>query len=136
MGITKLCRISSACVLAASIVGCAAPTSYYWGHYEPVVYQHYNQEISPDEQIATLEKDLATAQTKNKAVPPGAHAHIGMLYMQKGQQSAALTHFAKEKSLFPESSHYIDFLINYKKPKNLRAESDSSIKPTATKLVK
>ncbi|NLY64875.1 MAG: DUF4810 domain-containing protein [Alcaligenaceae bacterium] len=97
------------------LTACAAPkTAYYWGNYEPVVYHHFTNESSPDEQIAALEKDLATAKEKNLGIPPGLHAQLGLLYIQTGKEAAGFAQFQQEKSLFPESAHYLDFVL---KPK-------------------
>ncbi len=134
MRITKLFKILSVSIIAVSIVGCSTPTTYYWENYEPAVYQHFTKEISTQEQIAVLQKDLAQAKAQNKAVSPGLHAHLGMLYMKTGQESSALAHFSQEKLLFPESAHYIDFLISHKKPAASNAESGS--KPVNKKSVK
>lgn len=110
--------------LALFLAGCvAAPkTAYYWGNYEPTIYHYFDQSISPDEQIAALEKDIATAQEKNQAIPPGVHAQLGMLYMQTGKESAGITQFQQEKSLFPESTHYLDFIL---KPRSNQKQSDT-----------
>lgn len=43
--------------------------------------------------------------------PPGFHAHLGMLYAQQGQDDQALQALLTEKTLFPESTTYIDFLL-------------------------
>lgn len=130
MRITKQLKILSTGFLAAAIAGCSTPTMYYWANYEPAVYQHFTKDSSPQEQIALLQKDLAQAKTQKKGVPPGLHAHLGMLYMQTGQESDALAHFAQEKSLYPESARYIDFLINHKKPAIPKAESGSTTSNT------
>ena len=42
---------------------------------------------------------------------PAVHAHLGMLYFETGNPDSGLSQFDREKSLFPESSSYIDFLI-------------------------
>jgi len=94
------------------LAGCAAPkTAYYWGNYEGTVYQYFEKSSSPDEQAATLEKDIAKANEKNQRIPPGMHAQLGMLYMQTGKESAAISQFQLEKNLFPESAHYLDFIL-------------------------
>ncbi|MGL4507790.1 MAG: DUF4810 domain-containing protein [Aeromonas sobria] len=48
-------------------------------------------------------------------MPPGFHAHLAMLYAQQGRDNLALEHFEKEKQLFPESTTFINFLLNQKK---------------------
>lgn len=118
-------------ILALLLTGCAAPkTAYYWGNYEPVVYQYFEQSSPPDEQAATLEKEIAKAKEKNQHIPPGIHAQLGMLYMQTGKESAAISQFQQEKSLFPESAHYLDFILKLrsgqKQPGSITQIADAS----------
>ena len=42
------------------------------------------------------------------------HAHLGLLYSSLGNDAAAAEPLRTEKSLFPESAAYMDFLL---KPK-------------------
>ncbi len=103
---------NSLLALTLLLTGCAAPkTAYYWGNYEPTVYQYFEQSSSPDEQVATLEKEIAKAKEKNQSIPPGMHAQLGMLYMQTGKESDAISQFQQEKTLFPESAHFLDFVM-------------------------
>ena len=52
-------------------------------------------------------------------VPPGYHAHLGLLYLNAGKTDQALAAWQQEKNLFPESTKYIDFLIsNMKKSRS------------------
>ena len=49
---------------------------------------------------------------QGKAIAPGIHAHLAMLYFESGNGSEGIQHFELEKQLYPESTHYIDFLIS------------------------
>jgi hypothetical protein len=97
---------------AAVLTGCAsAPkTLYGWDGYQPQVYQHFKGE-SPDQQIAEMEKALQTISAKGASVPPGFHAHLGMLYSVTGKQDQMVAQFEDEKKLFPESAAYMNFLL-------------------------
>lgn len=97
---------------SAMLSGCAsAPkTLYGWDGYQPQVYQHFKGE-SPDQQIAEMEKALQTISAKGASVPPGFHAHLGMLYSITGKQDQMVAQFEDEKKLFPESAAYMDFLL-------------------------
>lgn len=99
----------AACV---ALTGCAtAPkTLYQWDGYQPQVYQYLKGE-SPEQQIAEMEKALALISAKGNSVPPGFHAHLGMLYSITGKSDQVATQFEDEKKLFPESSAYMDFLL-------------------------
>ena len=59
-----------------------------------------------------MEEIIEQAHGKSKPVPPGVHAHLGMLYFETGNSDQGLTNFEQEKALFPESATYIDFLIS------------------------
>lgn len=97
---------------AVLLTGCqtAPKTLYQWEGYQPQVYQYFKGE-SPEQQIAALEKDLQTIESKGGAVPPGFHAHLGMLYSMAGKGDLVVAHFETEKKLFPESAAYMDFLL-------------------------
>ena len=54
---------------------------------------------------------MQKAQSKGLALAPGFHAHLGMLYFESGNNSSGVEQFEIEKSLFPESSKYLDYLL-------------------------
>lgn len=104
--------LALALALSAVLTGCAtAPkTLYQWDGYQPQVYQYLKGE-SPVQQIAEMEKSLALISAKGNSVPPGFHAHLGMLYSIAGKSDQVATQFDDEKKLFPESAAYMDFLL-------------------------
>lgn len=104
--------LTLALALSAVLTGCAtAPkTLYQWDGYQPQVYQYLKGE-SPVQQIAEMEKSLALISAKGNSVPPGFHAHLGMLYSIAGKSDQVATQFEDEKKLFPESAAYMDFLL-------------------------
>ena len=108
----NLKRAALLALAAAVLTGCATPpkTLYQWEGYQPQVYQYLKGE-SPEQQIATMEKDLQTISAKGASVPPGFHAHLGMLYSVAGRPDQVVTQFEDEKKLFPESAAYMDFLL-------------------------
>ena len=108
----KPASLALALALSAVLTGCAtAPkTLYQWDGYQPQVYQYLKGE-SPEQQIAEMEKSLALISAKGNSVPPGFHAHLGMLYSITGKPDQVATQFEDEKKLFPESSAYMDFLL-------------------------
>lgn len=107
------------CLLAASalLAGCtAAPQSLYqWDAYQPSVYQYYQPDNKIDEQVSALEESLEKAKARNRAVAPGVHAHLGLLYANSGREQQAFEQFAIEKQLFPESAVFMDFLLKQNK---------------------
>jgi hypothetical protein len=105
-------------VLAAVLlVGCGPEPRplYTWGDYQLTVYQYYqNEQGDLEEQIAALEKILEQARADNRPVPPGLHAHLGLLFARGGDGGSAREQFLEEKALYPESGPYMDFLLNSK----------------------
>ncbi|MDX7985961.1 DUF4810 domain-containing protein [Xenorhabdus sp. 12] len=100
------------------LAGCAkAPKNLYvWGNYQPTLYQYYQQDkTGPQEQLQALQKVIEQAKSKNKPVPPGLHAQMGLLYSKTGNTVDAFQQFEIEKALFPESAPYMDFLLSKNK---------------------
>ena len=100
------------------LFGCATPPPmlYGWGSYQQQVYEYLKGENNgPQAQLAALETDLQQFDAKGLAHPPGLHAHIGLLYASMGKSADAVQEFETEKSLFPESAQYIDFLLSNKR---------------------
>jgi len=107
-----------ACIAGFILGGCASGSQplYYWGSYQPQVYQRLKGETTPEEQIGALEEDVQKARSKGLALPPGYHAHLGLLYAEIGKEDQVRQEFETEKTLFPESATYMDFLMrNFKK---------------------
>lgn len=100
--------------IALFLVGCkTTEPTYYYGAYPETVYSYFNEDdVSVSQQITILEEMIEQARGKNKPVPPGVHAHLGMLYFETGNTEQGLENFEQEKFLFKESTAYIDFLIN------------------------
>lgn len=109
-------RLGCAIAIAVTVClgGCAAPKPIYaWGDYQNQVYDHLKgQGKGPEQQIIELEKDREQAAATGAASPPGYNAHLGLLYLNTGKTEQAVQLWNKEKALFPESSKYIDFLLN------------------------
>ena len=94
--------------------GCAnrAPTIYYWGDYQPQLYTYLkNEGTSHTEQILALQKIIEESKAANKSVPPGFHAHLGLLQISEGKPELARQELETEKTLFPESAVFMDFLL-------------------------
>ena len=104
-------------LLMSLLTGCvqAPKPLYHWGSYTPQVYEYLRSDsVSPQAQITVLEADLQRARAQGSLPPPGLHAHLGLLYSRLGNDAAAAEQLRTEKSLFPESAAYMDFLL---KPK-------------------
>lgn len=92
--------------------GCATKSHniYTWGSYQAQVNAYFKGTGSPEQQIAALQKSLPTS-SQNISVPPGYHAHLGMLYGQLGRSDDMQIEFETEKLLFPESAPFMDFML-------------------------
>jgi hypothetical protein len=105
----------TAAMLAVVFMGCAtAPDDHYhWGSYEDALYDMYLKpgNASLTDQILRMEEQIEQADAKGKPVPPGLHAHLGYLYANDGDNSAAVIHFQREKETFPESTDFIDGIL-------------------------
>ncbi len=105
-------------VLFVSFLGlsaCAAPpkTLYNWDHYQTHLYQSLNTEgVSPQELTQKMEVTMRTVQASGDALPPGFRAQLGLLYSKNGQADLARDLWKSEKSFFPESTIFMDFLLN------------------------
>jgi hypothetical protein len=106
-------RLLLALVTTATLGGCVTQpqTLYYWDGYQQQVYQRFDNTTGTEEQIAALEASLQKARAADRALPPGFHAHLGMLYADIGRADQVRQQFETEKTLFPESAHYMDFLM-------------------------
>ena len=83
---------------------------YSWGNYEDKIYA-YLQGESPSAQISALQNDLLKIEKKGKKPPPGYYAHLGMLYAEAGDRGQAVSCFIVEKTRFPESAVFMDYLL-------------------------
>ena len=100
---------SSGLLAAALVAGCAPVNQplYHWGDYQQTIYQYHQDGVTDyAAQVGRVEALLNQAQAQGKSVPPGLHAHLGMLYFNTGREIEAREQFAMEKSLFPESGHF------------------------------
>lgn len=114
----KTVKVKLVFVLLVAIVtlgGCKTTEPlYYYGSFNEAVYSYFKaDEVSISQQIEEIEKTIS--ESGDRAIPPGLHAHLGMLYIEVGNEEAGLQHLRLEKELFPEASHFIDFLLNTKK---------------------
>ncbi len=101
------------CVVLIS--GCATQKElYYWGEYEDLIYDSYVRPGSADPltQIEKLTADIQKAEANGQKVPPGIFAHLGYLYAVEGNESLSREAFEREKELYPESTVFIQGLLD------------------------
>jgi len=95
------------------VTGCATNRSlYYWGNYPNASYAWLKEEPEDGgELFNAMVEDVDAAISKDHALPPGFYAHFGLLYMQSGQFDKAVEYWEMEKVAFPESTPFMDFLL-------------------------
>jgi hypothetical protein len=99
---------------ATLLAGCASTsTLYHWGRYQDLIYASYVEpgKVPLEAEVEKLEQDRQQALAANKRLPPGWHAHLGLLYYQLGKADQALQELGREKAEFPESGVFIDRLV-------------------------
>jgi len=114
MTLTTFSRTALVLALLA-LTGCASkqPPLYSWGSYQQQVYQYFKADGSKtsEEQILALQESAEKTRSSGAALPPGYHAHLGLLYAHAGKDDLVVQEFETEKALFPESAPYMDFLL-------------------------
>ena len=93
-------------------MGCQR-TLYDWGTYEASVFRMYSsrEDFSAAKEIDRLQAEVERTQRRGRLVPPGKMAHLGYLYLLAGDSASARNCFETERKLFPESRHFMDFLL-------------------------
>lgn len=97
------------------LVGCQqqAKPMYYWGDYTQTYYDY--AKTPSEETLAAHEASLVTIIAKSEElgirIPPGVYAEYGFIQLKKGQTEQAVSLFTKEKTLYPESTVFMDRLI-------------------------
>jgi len=99
-----------ALVLGLGSFSCKSNSRYYWGDYEDSVYNVTTNAgaVDTSAEIARITELIQRAADKGKPVPPGVHAHLGLLYSLAGDTANATSAFQAEKTLYPESTSFID----------------------------
>ena len=104
-------RALIAVVLSLALTGCATPPQrlYEWGSYQRNLWSYFKGE-SPEKQILDLEEHLEKSRGAGASLPPGFHAHLGLLYSKTGNSEKMLEHFRLEEASFPESRAFLEQL--------------------------
>lgn len=113
-------------LLAATLTGCVQPPKqlYMWEAFPKQQYDALLREsMNASEQIATMELHVEKARAAGTSLPPGFRAHLGMLHLSAGNAEQARTLWQAEKAAFPESSAYIDRLLQKLELKPVKPEN-------------
>lgn len=108
------CIVISSFILTACANNKDKSSIYHWGKYSDTLQQGLSEPptLSVEQQISLIEKDIQDASQSNKPVPPSMHAHLALLLSKVNKLDLAAKHLLIEKQLFPESSAFIDSLLN------------------------
>jgi hypothetical protein len=119
--IKKFLILMSVVVLPVLVTGCvsAPKTLYNWEGYQAQAYLSLQGDgFVIEEQIIKLEEIMRKLKTENQSLPPGFRAQLGLLYSKNGRMDLAQQMWIEEKTIFPESSVFMNFLINKTKAKD------------------
>ncbi|MFM6990819.1 MAG: DUF4810 domain-containing protein [Rhodoferax sp.] len=111
--ITRLLRQAALLAVVSTLAACAVkpPPLYGWQGYQANLDAYFRANtLSPDAQAQAMEQDLQIIKASGQAVPPGYHAHLGLLYGQQGDLDKFAQQVEQEKNKFPESRGFMDFL--------------------------
>jgi len=93
--------------------GCAPQSMYYWGNYSNTLY-HFRKDANDearDKHMAELEAIVKGSNEHNQRVPPGVYCELGYMHAKKGNKSQAMELFTLEKTTYPESTHFVNRLV-------------------------
>ncbi len=95
----------SACTQNSSI--------YYWGSYSKSLYE---TKKNPSEKTEanheeTLTQIISKSKSKGKPIPPGVCLEYADILFKKNDKGNAISYLNQEKQFYPESSAFVDFLI-------------------------
>ena len=113
----------------ALMSGCATKPQalYNYGTYSESYYA-YKQDTSAENLLAMQQAILTAIENANesvsKRVAPGMYANLGYIYFKQGDTKQAVHYFEMEKSLYPESAHFMDRIIE--KVRNAEAKGAES----------
>jgi hypothetical protein len=97
------------------VSGCAQPKPLY--NYNDYSDNYYTfKKDASEESTLNLQSSIELAieepeKSRSGRVPPGMYANLGYLYLKGGSPQQAVASFEKEKSIYPESAHFMDRMI-------------------------
>jgi len=102
------------CLASTFLLGCAQPVKplYHWDGYQRQIYEHLKGEVQdPAAQLQQLQTFAERAKVAGNALPPGYRAHLALVNLRMGRDADAAKLLADEKTSFPDSAPYMDFLL-------------------------
>lgn len=97
---------------AASLCGCAQQPLYAWGPFENVINRALQGGRNVNGEILRMEQFARSAAMRGQKLPPGYHAQLGLLYVEAGNEDRMEAEYLQEKSLYPVSGPFMNFLLS------------------------
>lgn len=112
MGRLTATLVSAGALLALTACAQAPKPLYYWGSFPSTAYDTLRgDEKGPLDQLRAMDEQAEKAKAAGLPLPPGFHAHLGLVYLKLGRQDDARRAWQTERERFPESATYIDSLM-------------------------
>ena len=97
------------------ICGCTSNSLYEWGKYDTWLYENYKNPKNDEELYVDLTALITEYESRKKPntkpMAPGLYAEYGFLLMRRGESARAIKYYNKEKALWPESTVFMDSMI-------------------------
>lgn len=117
MSMNNIKKAIGVLIVTILFAGCGPqpkPPIYHWGSYTKSSSDFFHGEGEPgalQKHKDVLEEIINTSESNNQRVAPGLYAELGQLYYQLGQKEKAIGYLEKEKTTYPESSKFIDRIL-------------------------
>ncbi len=112
----KTISLGTLIILSFIVSGCSSQPKplYTYGNYSESYYAS-KKDVSADTALE-LQKSIEFAienadESRSGRVAPGMYANLGYIYLKSGKTDKAIESFNKEKSIYPESAHFMDRMI-------------------------
>lgn len=114
MMIVNFIKVSVCCMLLLVLGGCVSSKQIYCHDtsYTEAMYLYLQEDIDFQNQLELMDSYFESAEDEGTKVAPGAYAHYAMLKYKLGDEGGFLKYLDMEKSAFPDSVHYIDFVLS------------------------
>lgn len=107
--------IVSLALIAVLMSGCSSGRApmYEYGNYSESYYQLKQNGDAETTKVwkTALEESIDLSNEGGLRVPPGINANLGYLYLKVNDADKAITFFNAEKTLYPESTVFMEKLI-------------------------
>ena len=115
MRILTVLGLLTTIAISLLLSGCAQPKPLYtYGDYSSSYYA--TKKDMNEESALQLQKSIENAienahSSSSGRVAPGMYANLGYIYLKGGNTAKAVESFNKEKSIYPEASHFMNRMI-------------------------